>query len=386
MQSAECNEVFSFHLGGPSRGAGMQRISTIERRLIAAMALCCLVPGAGAQAPQPKSKPAGLPVKAAPVAIGTVTQDVTAVGTLLADESVVIRPEVAGRLAAIHFNEGQVVASGARLVSLDAAEVQAQLAASRADERLTEQRADRASELFKKNFISQQALDDAREAYKKAAAQRQENEARVAKTEIRAPFAGTVGLRQVSAGAYLKAGEDIVRLDKIDVMKLDFRVPEGYLGKLRRDQPVAVRVDAFPGEPFPGRVYAVETAVDERTRTVQLRGRVENKGARLRPGMFARVTLELGSNDKALLVPEQAIVPRVGRNFVFRVFEGRAVLTEVALGSRRPGQVEVVKGLKAGELVVTDGQLKLQDGMPVAVVPEKPSPTAATARQDQKSK
>ena len=364
----------------------MQKTSIIGRRLIAALTLCCLAPGVGAQAPQPKSKPAGLPVRAAPVTIGTVTQDVTAVGTLLADESVVIRPEVAGRLAAIHFNEGQVVASGARLVSLDAAEVQAQLAASRADERLTEQRAERASELFKRNFISQQALDDAREAYKKATAQRQENEARVAKTEIRAPFAGTVGLRQVSAGAYLKAGEDIVRLDKIDVMKLDFRVPEGYLGKLRRDQPVAVRVDAFPGEPFPGRVYAVETAVDERTRTVQLRGRVENKGARLRPGMFARVTLELGSNDKALLVPEQAIVPRVGRNFVFRVFEGRAVLTEVALGSRRPGQVEVVKGLKAGERVVTDGQLKLQDGMPVAVVPEKPSPTAATARQDQKSK
>lgn len=338
-----------------------------------------LVLGAVAQAQQPKPKPSGLPVKAAPVRVGTVTHDVTAVGTLLANESVMIRPEVAGRVAAIHFNEGQAVAEGARLVALDAAEVRAQLEASRADERLTQQRAERATELFTKNFISQQALEDAREAHKKATAQRQENEARFSKSDIRAPFAGIVGLRQVSAGAYLKAGEDIARLDKIDVMKLDFRVPEVYLGKIRRDQPVAVRVDAFPGERFAGRVYAVETAVDEKTRTVLLRGRVENRGARLRPGMFARVTLELGTNDKAALVPEQAIVPRGNQNFVFRVLDGRAVLTEVSIGARTPGQVEIVKGLKPGELVVTDGQIKLQNGTPVMVVPDKPAPTAAPA-------
>lgn len=349
----------------------MQNKSTLLWWLGGAMVPGLLLLAEPAHAQQPKSKPMGLPVKAAPVKVGTVTDDVTAVGTLIANESVVIRPEVAGRVVRIHFNEGQTVASGARLVSLDAAEVQAQLAASRADERLTEQRAERSAELFKKNFISQQALDDAREAYKKSTAQRQENEARVAKTEIRAPFAGTMGLRQVSAGAYLKAGDDIARLDKIDVMKLDFRVPEVYLGKIRRDQPVAVRVDAFPGAQFPGRVYAVETTVDERTRTVMLRGRVDNPGAKLRPGMFARVALELGSNDKAVLIPEQAIVPRGDKNFVFRVVDGKAALTEVGLGSRSPGQVEILKGLRPGELVVTDGQIRLQDGAPVMLLPEK---------------
>ena len=341
--------------------------------LVAAVLLAAAAQAQDKPPPKPgPGAPMGMPIKAAPVKTGTVTSDVTAVGTLLANESVMIRPEVAGRVAAIHFNEGQAVAAGARLVSLDATEVQAQLAASRADERLTEQRAERASELFKKNFISQQALEDAREGYKKATAQRQENEARAAKTDIRAPFAGILGLRQVSAGAYLKAGEDIVRLDKIDAMKLDFRVPEVYLGKIRHDQTVAVQVDAFPGERFSGRVYAVETSVDERTRTVQLRGRVDNKGMRLRPGMFARVTLGLGSNDNAMLVPEQAIVPRGDRNFVFRVMDGKAALTEVGLGSRTPGQVEIVRGLKPGELVVTDGQLKLQDGIPVMVLPDKP--------------
>ena len=317
-------------------------------------------------------KPMALPIKAVPAKIGTVSNDITAVGTLLANESVMIRPEVAGRVAVIHFNEGQAVAAGARLVSLDSAEVQAQLAGSKADERLNAQRAERAEELYKKNFISQQALDDAREAYKKATARRQEDEVRVAKTEMRAPFAGTVGLRLVSAGAYMKAGEDIVRLDKIDVMKLDFRMPEVYLGQIRKDQPVSVKVDAFPGEQFTGRVYALETTVDEKTRTALLRARVPNPGGKLRPGMFARVTLQLGSNSKAVLVPEQAIVPRGDKSFVFRVVEGKAVLTEVALGSRTQGEVEIAKGLKAGEMVVIDGQIKLQDGVPVMVLADKP--------------
>ncbi len=365
-----------FNENGPLIGSAkrMQERSTIGVLGAVALALSVIswVPTATAQDPKPLAKPMSLPVKAVPARIGTVNNDITAVGTLLANESVMIRPEVAGRVVAIHFNEGQSVAAGARLVSLDAAEVQAQLAASTADERLNAQRAERAAELYKKNFISQQALDDAREAYKKATARRQEDGARLAKTEIRAPFAGMVGLRQVSAGAYLKAGEDIVRLDKIDVVKLDFRVPEVYLGQIRKDQPVGVRVDAFPNETFTGRVYAVETTVDEKTRTMLLRARVSNPGGKLRPGMFARVTLELGSNSNAILVPEQAVVPRGDRNFVFRVVENKARLTEVTLGTRSPGVVEVKSGLSAGELVVTDGQLRLQDGSLVAVLPAKP--------------
>lgn len=321
---------------------------------------------------QQKSAPQamGLPVKAAAARTGTVAHDISAVGTLLANESVVIRPEVAGRVAAIHFNEGQSVAAGAKLVTLDAAEVQAQLAASRADERLAAQRSERATELREKNFISQQAMDEAREAHKKATARRQEDEARLAKTEIRAPFAGMLGLRQISAGAYLKAGEDIVRLDKIDVMKLDFRVPEVYLGKIRGGQSLSVRVDAFPDQKFSGSVYAVDTALDEKTRTAMLRARVPNTGGKLRPGMFVRVALDLGSRNNAVLIPEQTLVPRGDKNYVFRVVDGKAALTEVEVGARMPGEVEVTKGLKAGEVVVTDGQIKLQDGTPVMVLPE----------------
>jgi membrane fusion protein (multidrug efflux system) len=301
------------------------------------------------------------------------------VGTLVANESVMIRPEVAGRVAAIHFTEGQPVAAGAPLVTLDAAEVRAQLEASRADERLALQRSERSSELFKKNFISQQALDDAREAWRKTTARRQEDEARLSKTELRAPFAGIVGLRQVSAGAYLRAGDDIARLDRIDVMKLDFRVPETYLGKIRREQPVRVRVDAYADELFQGRVYAAETAVDEKTRTVMLRARVPNPGARLKPGMFARVGLELDSRSGVVIVPEQAINPRGEKYFVFKVVDGKAERVEVTLGARRPGEVEIAKGVAAGDRVITENQPMLQPGMAVTIVTDKPPAKPATA-------
>ena len=324
-------------------------------------------------ADKPADKPAGKPpmkalsVRAVPARSATMANEISAVGTLVANESVMLRPEVAGRVAAIHFNEGQPLAAGARVLSLDAAEVSAQLEASRADERLALQRSERATELFKKNFISQQALDDAREAWRKTTARRQEDEARMAKTELRAPFAGIVGLRQVSAGAYLRAGDDIARLDKIDVMKLDFRIPETYLGKITRDQPVRVRVDAYPDERFQGRVYAVETAVDEKTRTVMLRARVPNPGTRLKPGMFARVSLELDSRADVVIVPEQAISPRGDKTFLFKVVEGKAVLVEVKLGARRAGEVEITQGVAVGELVITENQPMLQPGMSVNV-------------------
>ena len=343
-------------------------------RLVAALLGCAVALAAPAQDKKgpPAGKPMGMPVKAAPVKIGTVTQEVSAVGTLLANESVMIRPEVAGRVKEILFNEGQAVAKGARLVVLDSAEVQAQLAASTSDVRLAQTRAERAEELFKKNFISQQALDDAREAYRKSSARRQEDEVRLAKMEVRAPFAGIVGLRLVSPGAYMKAGEDLARLDAIDSVKLDFRVPEVFLAQLKKDQPVNVRVDAFPGQQFTGRVYAVETTLDEKTRTAMLRARIANPGTRLRPGMFARVSLPVGQREKAVLVPEQALVPRGDRNFVYRVVDGKAALTPVELGSRNPGEVEIAKGLAAGDMVVTEGQIKLQDGAPVMVLPDGP--------------
>ncbi len=329
-----------------------------------------------------KGGPMGLPVKAGIVRTGTIVEEVSAIGTLLANESVMIRPERDGRIAQIHFAEGQLVKRGVKLVSLDASETEAQLAAISAEAKLNRSRLKRAEEMKEKSFISAEALDVARETLNQSVARRAEVKSRLEKMTILAPFDGVAGLRQVSPGAYVKAGQDIARLEGIGTLKLDFRVPELYLGRVRTDQRLQIRVDAFSGETFRGAIYAIEPSVDEQTRTVLLRAHVPNPDVRLKPGMFARVSLVLGTRENALLVPEQALVPRGNNNFVFRIVDGKAVLSKVELGLRRPGQVEITKGLTAGEQIVIDGQLKLRPGTPVKVLADKPIKPSPQRRQD----
>ncbi len=343
---------------------------------------------AGPQAAAPK--PTGLPVKAVTVKVGKVSDEVTAVGTLLADESVIIRSEIDGRIVGLHFEEGQAVTAGARLVTLDNSEYEAQSAAVRADLKTEEQRLARTRELHQQNFISKDALDVQLGNVDRLKARLAEADSRVAKTQIRAPFSGTVGLRMVSPGAYVKAGEDIVRLESIGSIKADFRIPELFMSKIRPGQEVVLRLDAYPGEEFGGRVYAVEPVVDDRTRTVLMRARIPNKSNKLKPGMFVRVAVTLANRPNAIIVPEQSIWPQGRDTFVFRVVEGKAALTKIEIGNRQPGQVEVTAGLAPSDVVITEGQIKLRDGAPVMVMPEPaaaapaPSPAAAPPAQQQK--
>jgi membrane fusion protein (multidrug efflux system) len=347
---------------------------------------CGSEPEADKQAAKPvkqaaaPAKPMGLPVKAAPVTVGAVVDEVTAVGTLLADESVVIRPEIDGRIANLHFREGQTVTKGQRLVTLDSSEYEAQLAGIKAELKVERQRYVRAQELYQQKFISKEALDALAGTVDQLEAKVQEAQARVDKTVIRAPFSGTVGLREVSPGAYVKAGDDIVILENLSLIKVDFRVPEVYMSKIKRDQPVALRVDAYPGEEFKGVVYAVQPAVDKQTRTLLMRARVANQGAKLKPGMFVRVALTTSTRPKAISVPEEALWPQGKDNFVFLVVDNKVKLTKVELGNRRPGEVEIVDGLSPGDVVVTEGQIKLRDGAPVMVMGAPPAPESKTAK------
>ena len=353
------------------------------KRLVLALAAIALLGGVGlswkflgpaASAPKAASAKgaAALPVKVAAVRSGTISEEISAVGTLLANESVIIRPEREGRIATIHFTEGQVVRKGEKLVSLDTAEIEAQLAAITSEANLNRSRLKRAEALHEKKFISAQALDDAREGMNQSAARQAEVKARLEKSTVLAPFEGVTGLRQVSPGAYVKAGQDVARLEGIGTLKLDFRVPELYLGKIKAGQEVQVRMDAFVTETFRGEIYAIEPAVDEQTRTVLLRARVPNPGARLKPGMFARVVLVLEVRENALILPEQALVPQGKERFVYRLADGKAQMTKIELGLRRPGEVEVLKGLAAGDTIIVDGQLRLRDGAAVTVLADKP--------------
>jgi membrane fusion protein (multidrug efflux system) len=194
---------------------------------------------------------------------------------------------------------------------------------------------------------------------------------------MRASFPGVAGLRQGSEGQYVAAGTDIARLEKIDQLKLDFRIPEAYVGRLKAGQPVKVLVDAWSNAAFSGSVYAIEPAVDEQTRTILLRARVANAELKLRPGMFARVQVELGVREKAVWIPESAIVPRGQDSFVFRVVTGKsgdgngggtAEMVKVTTGARKVGEVEIVKGIAAGDLVITEGNQRVGPGSAVVLM------------------
>ena len=315
-----------------------------------------------------KTQARGLPVKAQEVIVGRVVDTVSAVGTLLAEESVIIRPEIDGRIMDLHFEEGQAVRSGGKLVTIDSSQYSAQLNAVKADLRTEQQRFERLQELFEKKFISKEALDTQQGAVEKLAAKVEEANSILKKTVINAPFSGVVGLREISPGAYLRAGSDIVKLENISSIKVDFRVPEVYLSKLTGKPVVSLKLDAYPNNVFKGKVYAIQPGIDESTRTVLMRARISNKQQKLKPGMFARVSLTLDVRTDAISIPEEALWPQGTKNYVYKIVDGMVNLTEVQVGKRKPGSVEISRGLEPGDFVVTEGQIKLRDGAPVSVL------------------
>ncbi len=315
--------------------------------------------GAGAASP--------VTVEAIRIATGPMPQTITAVGSLRSDESITVRPEVAGRISAIQFNEGQRVAKGATLIKLDPSINAADVLQARANLTLAQSKFDRAVDLAKSNFISGQAKDEAENNLRVAEAAVALAEAKLAKTEIKAPFSGIIGLRVVSIGDYVKEGADVVNLESIDPLKVDFRVPEIYLKQVRVGQTLQISLDALPGKTYEGKVFAINPLFDAAGRAIVIRAIVHNPDTALRPGMFARVRLITKEERDALVLPEQAVVPQGDDQYVFRVIDGKAVRTSVDVGQRRGGRVEIVKGLAAGDMVVIAGQLKLRDGTPVNV-------------------
>lgn len=332
-------------------------------------------PSPAAESPKGPPKRPPTMVEAVPVRTGMLAQEVDAVGSLEANESVLIRSEMAGRITAIHFSEGRKIESGAILIAIDSAEYQAQVDQITASLELAQLNFERSERLRKEDMVSPQAYDESHARLKEAQANLALAKTRLAKTEIRTPFAGRLGLRQVSPGDYVQAGQVIVNLEDIDSIKLDFRIPEKYLSKIRSGQKVRVEVDAFPEKDFSGKVFAIDPRIDDTTRTILLRARIPNPGGKLRPGMFARVALVVEERSNALLIPEQAIVPEGSKKYVYRIEDGKAFRVLVSIGLRRKGEVEITGGLGAGDLIVTAGQMKLRDGSPVRVagsMTEKP--------------
>jgi len=332
----------------------------------------------GTQAPPKTSAPAaaGVVVEASKVAKLALPQGITAVGSLRSDESVTLRPEVAGRISSIHFLEGERVARGAALVKLDPSVTEAEERQARANLTWAKQKYQRAIDLQKQGFISGQAKDEAENNLTVSEAALALAEARLAKLTISAPFSGIIGLRSVSVGDYVKEGADMVNLEAIDPLKVDFRVPEVYLTQLHVGQTLHVTLDAMPGKTYEGKLLAINPLIDAAGRSVVIRAQVKNQDSALRPGMFARVRLFTRDLQEALVVPEQAIVPQGDEWFVYRVVDGKAQRAKVDIGQRREGKAEIMKGLADGDLVVTAGQLKLREGVAVQVAAQANAPAA----------
>ena len=335
-------------------------------------------PAAGALA-QPSGGPTGGPgrgggpgrapaVEVAKVQSLTLFDEAQAVGSLRSRQSVMLRPEVGGRVKQIFFNDGQRVSQGQLMVQFEDQLQQAQLAQVRAELSIAQANHKRNQELVAQNFISQRSLDESAAALEVSRAKLALSEASLQRLKVLAPFDGIAGLKQIHVGDYLKDGTDMVNLEDIDAVLLDFRLPERYQAKIRAGQKAELTLDALPGSRFTAIVQAVDPLIDPNGRSVGVRGCIDNRQQQLRPGMFARVNAVFDVRENALVIPEEAIVPQGQRSFVFKVVAGEAPgslkseRVAVKLGLRQPGQVEILQGLSPGDTVVTAGHQRLQAG------------------------
>jgi membrane fusion protein, multidrug efflux system len=325
--------------------------------------------GGRPQAVAPPARPGFGP--GGPVNVVTVTlnrekfaQQMEAVGTARANEAIDITAKLSNRVAAIRFREGQQVKAGEVLVEFDSEQARATLAEAEAALSDSRSQFKRSRELYATKALSEAQLDQIQATLKA-------NEARVAgarsmlnDTIIRAPFAGRVGLRNISAGSYVSPGTVITTLDDTSVIKLDFSVPEVLLSALKEGLEISARTSAYPDEEFKGKVSSIDSRLDPVSRAIVVRARIDNKDGRLKPGMFMTVKL-LRSDAPALMLPEEALVPEGSKKFVFVVRDGQAHRVEVETGRRRPGEVEITSGLDDGDVVVTEGTQKIRDGVAV---------------------
>jgi membrane fusion protein, multidrug efflux system len=331
--------------------------------------------GAGGRPGMGQDAGAAVSVLLARIETQPFSQDMEAIGTARANEAVDVTAKISNRITAIRFREGQQVRQGDVLVEFDSEQVRASLAEAQAALDESRSQFKRSRELFTTKALSESQLDQIQ-------ATLSTNEARVAgarsqlnDTIIRAPFAGRVGLRQVSLGGFVSPGTVITTLDDTSVIKLDFSVPEVFLSSLKEGMEISAGTAAYPTEKFKGKVSSIDSRVDPVSRAVLVRARLDNPDGRLKPGMFMTVRL-MRTEAPALLIPEQALVPEGERKFVFVVREGKAFKTEVSTGRRRPGEVEVTKGIADGDVVISEGIQKVRDGSPVqGLLPQREGPT-----------
>ena len=296
-----------------------------------------------------------------------IVDEIEALGTARANESIEIKPRIASVVTRIAFDEGGLVAAGDLLVELENSEIRANLAIAEAS--LVESRSiyERSRSLSSSKVISDAEIEQLRAAMQVDEATVEAAKARLQNTYIRAPFAGRIGLRRVSPGGFVDTNTVITTLDDTDTIKLDFTIPETFLAVVSEDMEIVARSLVYPDRDFVGIVDSIDTRLDPVSRSVQVRAVLPNADNVLKPGMFLTVDLKRNRGPQ-LIAPEEAIVPEGRDQYVFVVEDGIARKQRVVLGQRIPGAVVILEGVEPGDIVVTEGTQKIRDGAPVAMI------------------
>jgi membrane fusion protein (multidrug efflux system) len=316
-----------------------------------------------------------MPVETVTVTQSTVTDPFEAVGTIEAEDAITVVSEIDAMVISLPFKEGAAIAKGGLIAHLDDTQLRAEEERAKA---ILEQRKvtyDRIKTITDEGLGTAQSLDDAAAALRVAEAELTLIRARLQKTRIVAPFAGIVGARQVSPGAFVRAGSPITELAQVDRLRINFSAPERYYSSLQRGAEVKVSTTAYPGYELTGRVDVIEPVVDQATRRTKIVARIDNPGGKFRPGMSANVTVVLSERENALVIPSEAVFVEGNQALVFVIQPDSTVArTPVELGTRLRDKVEVLNGVAAGTMVVRAGHQKLFPGakvMPISAAPQQ---------------
>jgi len=294
-----------------------------------------------------------------------IANRISITGTLMPDESAMLSAQTSGQVREIYFSEGDKVRKGQLLVKLDDRQWQAQRKSLTAKLETAQKDVERKEQLTEIQGVSQSELDNARLEVATINADKEELDVMIEYAAIRAPFSGTIGLRNVSPGSYLSAGSPVARLVKSDILKLEFSVPESYAFKVKPGQNVRFKISEIDSL-HEARVYAVEPVINENTRALKVRARVSNKNNEIIAGAFTEITLTLDSIPNAILVPTEALVPELNKQIVYKIQNGRITKQQVKQGIRLPNLIQIKDGLIPGDTVMVSGLLQAEDGMPVA--------------------
>jgi membrane fusion protein (multidrug efflux system) len=320
------------------------------------------------------------------VALGTITRRIATVGTLSANASVVIKPEIHGIIKETPFGDGTFVEKGAILIQFEDADAKAELKQAEAELVLRRSNFERSSALHKKQVESSQKYDQAASELGVAEARLEAAKAKLEKCTIKAPFSGIIGIKDVSVGAYVQAGQDLVTLVDLTPIKVDFKVPESYLQDVGVGQVAEIRLDSIKNQMFTAIIEAVEPSIEAQSHSMAIRASVPNEDGILKPGLFANVSVIIGEKNNAILIPESALDREGEIEFVYIVENGKATRRRVLTGTRENAQVEIIAGLKPGQQVVTAGQIKLSEGAPVLIVDPEAKNLAAEQEAEEESK